>query len=108
MALRPVYSIQIMALSPCLPVNTVVVPDGSRIIVRDLDVTERTGATGEQLAFENAATGFIWLLSSTPGVGVNSFAWRGRQVFNPGESITVRVISGTWDAQMSGYELSLT
>ena len=107
MALRPVYSVQIMALTPALPLNTVVVPADSRIIVRDIDAFCESGGTGFQFSFENAAGGNLWAPVQNAFPAIGNWQWRGRQVFNPGESITIKVFSGTWSIQMSGYELSL-
>jgi len=107
-ALRAVYSVQLMALAPALPVNTVVVPDGSRLILRDVDATEQSGATDAVAYVANAASGVLWWLETTHQPIGTSFQWRGRQVFNPGESIVFHVLSGTWGIQMSGYQLTLT
>ena len=105
---RPVYSIQIMSLAPALTNNTVVVPSGVRIIVRDIDSFCESGGTGFQFSFQNAAGGNLWapVQNSFPAIG--NWQWRGRQVYNPGESINIHVFSGAWSIQMSGYELTLT
>lgn len=103
---RPVYSIQIMSLAPALANNIVTVPDGARIIVRDLDAIELSGVTSSAVQFYNAAGGVLWA-SSRSASGIWQVAWRGRQVFNPGQSIRFQVVSGTWNVQISGYELTL-
>lgn len=107
MALRPVYSIQIMSLAPALTINTEVVPTGSRIIVRDIDVVEVGGIANAVIVVRNAAAGLLWAVDRGAATGNFVAQWRGRQVFNPGDSIVVQVVSGTWDIQMSGYELTV-
>ena len=108
MAFRQVYSIQILSLAPALPLNTVVVPDGVRIIVRDVDAVNVSGSTGDQLIFWNAAGGAIFSVRQAHEINGLNWQWQGRQVFNPGENIIFQVVSGTWDIQASGYELTLT
>lgn len=108
MALRPVYSIQIFSLAPALPSQAVTVPGDARIIVRDIDAFEQSGAPSVALEILNAAGGLLWnVVTSSPWTPVN-FQWRGRQVYNPGQTITLKVTGGAWAVQISGYELSLT
>lgn len=107
MASRPVYSIQILSLAPALPVNTVVVPAGARIILRDVDAVEVSGTVDALLVVKNAAGGYLWAANRFDAPSNYNAQWRGRQVFNPGESIVVQVVSGTWEIQMSGYELAV-
>lgn len=108
MALRPVYSIQIVSLAPALTSQTVTVPDGSRIIMRDVDARAESGATNDELAVYNAAGGILWAAKVFAGGDPFVYQWRGRQVYNPGEGIQIKVFQGTWSIQISGYELSLT
>jgi hypothetical protein len=107
MALRPVYSVQIMALAPALPHNFVTVPDGVRIIVRDIDAVELTGGGAGACQFVGPATNVIWAFQRGATLNTAVGQWRGRQVFNPGESFDFQAVSGTWDVQISGYELTL-
>lgn len=97
-----------MSLAPALPINTVVVPDGVRIILRDIDAVEISGTENALLVVLNAASGYLWAADRFSEPSNFNAQWRGRQVYNPGESIVAQVISGTWVIQMSGYELSLT
>ena len=108
MALRAVYSVQIMCLAPMLPSNTVVVPDGVRMIIRDVDAVEVGGSTPAQLVWQGPAGNQLWWATRSAAGAAEFFQWRGRQVFNPGESVIFSVVSGTWDIQVSGYELTLT
>lgn len=108
MTIRSVYSIQIMSLAPALPVNTIEVPDGSRIIVRDIDAVEISGTVDALLVVLNAAGGYLWAANRFTEPSNYNAQWRGRQVYNPGQSIVAQVVSGTWEIQMSGYQLSLT
>lgn len=104
---RPVYSIQIVSLSPIVgPRSTTVVPDGVKIIVRDVDIWNASGVAGDSFGFQSAASGYLWLVKRA-AADVGTYQWRGRQVFNPGESIVFEVFSGTWAVQASGYELTL-
>jgi hypothetical protein len=106
--LRPVYSVQIMSVTPALPLNTVVVPDGSRIIVRDVDAIEVSGGGTGACQLLSASGGVLWVFQRGSTLNSAVGQWRGRQVFNPGQSITFQVVSGTWDVQISGYQLTLT
>ena len=105
---RPVYSITIVDLAPALANNYVVVPDGVRIILRDVDAYEESGTNGTVMSVQNAAGGNLVVFQRTAATPTGPWQWRGRQVYNPGESINFHVFSGTWSVMASGYELTLT
>lgn len=104
---RSVYSVQILSLSPALPSQTVTVPDGVRLIVRDIDACEIGGTLPAILLVRQAATGVFWGAQRMVASQLYVAQWQGRQVFNPGETLSVQVVSGSWDIQISGYELTL-
>lgn len=106
MALRPVYSVQLIAVAPALANNFITVPDGSVIVLRDIDAHEVGGTTGGQLAVDGPAGNTLFVFTRTSGTVPQNFQWVGRQVFNAGESFNFRVVSGTWDVQASGYLLA--
>jgi hypothetical protein len=106
-ALRPLYSIQIISVAPCLPLSQVVVPDGSVIVLRDVDVVEASGGGAGIFQILSASGGIMWSVQRGAGIAGAVFQWRGRQVFHAGEVITFQVVSGVWDVQASGYELSV-
>lgn len=108
MAIRPVYSVQILCVAPALPSQTVTVPDDVRIIVRDIDARAESGATGDEIAVYNAAGGILWPAKVFAGADPFHYQWSGRQVYNPGDELRVVVFAGTWSVAISGYELSLT
>jgi hypothetical protein len=95
-----------MSLSPALPSQSVEVPDGSVIVLRDIDAYESGFTPNVGLIVHNAASGRLCtFLTGSTWVSTN-FAWRGRQVYNAGEFIEVSIGGGDWDIQLSGYELS--
>lgn len=104
---RAVYSVQLMSLAPVLPSQTVVVPDNVKIIVRDVDVYENSGNVNAELVVDSAAGGTLWAALWVTHPLYSGWQWRGRQVYNPGESIRVQSLVGSWSLQMSGYELTL-
>jgi hypothetical protein len=105
-ALRPVYSVQFLCLAPLLAHNFVEVPEGSIMVVRDIDVFEASGDASTFMAWEGPSGNTLWLVAGQTAPTTRTYQWRGRQVFNPGESWDLHSISGTWDAQVSGYLLS--
>jgi hypothetical protein len=107
MALRPVYSVQLWAASPLLTNSSVQVPDNAKIVLRDIDVWESSGAANAFMYVRNAAYGVLWLAFSPGPVNTRGYSWRGRQVYNPGQYIYMVVVSGSWDVQLSGYELAI-
>lgn len=99
-----VYSVRFVALR-----NTsgggVVVPAGNVAIVRDIDAFFGGGIGGGALNVTGpAGQTFAWF----PFTGLESsvFQWRGRQVFNPGETIGWTADHGV-DLTISGYLLTL-
>lgn len=96
-----------MSLAPALTINTVTVPDDVRLVVRDIDAVEVSGTANSTLVVYNAAGGLLWTADRLAAAGNFNAAWRGRQVYTPGQLIKVQVVSGTWEIQISGYELSL-
>lgn len=107
-ALRPVYSIQVFSLAPALTDQSYTVPDGARIILRDMDARDESATAGDQIAVYNAAGGILWTAKYHAADDPWHYQWTGRQVYNPGEIIRVHVFAGAWSIQGSGYELTLT
>jgi hypothetical protein len=95
-------------VAPALPTNTVTVPDGSRIILRDVDLWDASGGGGNIFQVFSAAGGVLFAVETDNTVNGRRFQWSGRQVYNPGESIEFQPLVGTWDVQASGYQLTLT
>jgi hypothetical protein len=86
--------------------HVITVPAGLVYIVRDIDIVQVsaapadmdvTGAVGQAFFYYNVAN------AQTPGPNLN---WRGRQVVNEGEPITVSVFHGGFDVTISGYQLT--
>lgn len=97
-----------ISVAPALPNNFVTVPTGVRIVLRDIDAHEESGVAGTVMALQSPAGGNLWVAQRVLASDSGNAQWRGRQVFNPGESFNFHVFSGTWSLQASGYELTLT
>lgn len=85
------------------------VPSGFVAVVRDLDAFIGT-PTGVNDLFMHGALGQAIFWDSAQ-IGISKYmSWRGRQVFEPGELISVEVNVGALDAfdvTVSGYLLTL-
>jgi hypothetical protein len=103
-----VYSTQLLAVKASTVDATYTVPEGFRLVLRDIDgeiegqidsagSLTLLGALGQQLAY--------WPCPEGPNVYLS---WRGRQVFNPGQTFSLLISGDTaFDAQASGYLLTL-
>jgi hypothetical protein len=99
------YSIRFGAWSAISAAVSVVVPAGVVWILRDVDLVDSSITTGDFCNVEghlNQSIFFARNQTATPGPW---FEWRGRQVFNAGEHITVAPGAGAWHATLSGYQL---
>lgn len=105
-----VYSLRIAAFGSLTAGTGVVgpiVPAGLIYVVRDIDAYEHTGVTDSNLFLKNAIGGFLTGFIIDSAHPTNLFSWRGRQVYSEGEQVAILVGSGTWDIQVSGYQLTL-
>lgn len=84
---------------------TYTVPDGFVAVVRDLDAYQDV-LPGGTVFLEGALGQAIWSETNDAATGKTYQSWRGRQVFQPGETLTVSTDS-PWDVTVCGYLLSL-
>lgn len=81
------------------------VPSGYRLVLRDID-TFFGGGIGGGAANYVGTLGQTFAYASFTGLISELVSWRGRQVFEPGE--TIRMVSGPGvDVTASGYLLEL-
>jgi hypothetical protein len=84
------------------------VPDGFVWVVRDIDLT--TG--GEIYAYLGGISIFtdvggpLYQVYAPGAYGASYYAWRGRQVLEAGDRITLATADSVWIARISGYTLS--
>lgn len=107
---RDVYSLRIFSTASLdVAAGTVgpVVPDGLVYVLRDIDAWELTGdgSTGLEVVSPTVGVLIFWQGGTT--VPDRQFAWRGRQVYGPGEQVGFVVTAGIWSVTASGYQLTL-
>lgn len=82
---------------------TFLVPAGTVAILRDVDLVAIAATSGADLRELPSGVRFATFSATA---ALQSFAWRGRQVFDPGTSIEVATSGGNWYARASGYLLT--
>lgn len=110
MSVRTVYSLRIFAtggLSPGAGLVGPIVPAGLVYVVRDIDVVETSGTNGTILEFQGQTLGPLTYFERTAADGLGRGSWRGRQIYNEGEQVGFKALSGTWSISCSGYQLTL-
>lgn len=100
----PVYSVRFFAEHGLNGTVTYTVPAGFKAVLRDLDAYNGGGVISTSVFLEGNNGQSIWSDSSSAQAKVSQ--WRGRQVIEPGETITLTT-TGAWDITVSGYLLSL-
>ena len=102
---RSVYSVRFIAAAALAGYVSCEVPDGYTAVIRDLDVMffESSGPAGLQLLGTEGQV--IWEVEAA-GDADYAYPWRGRQVFNAGETIGLQSILARCDVTLSGYLLS--
>lgn len=102
-----VYSVRFFSVSSDttgVATDLYTVPSGSVAIIRDIDLIAVDGGTN-QISFRNQATSEALVIFTATGPLV-SIPWRGRQVFNPGETMGYFIVAGSWFLTGSGYLLT--
>jgi hypothetical protein len=106
---RPVYSTRFIQQHGLSGSASFAVPSGYVAVVRDVDTFIGTPVGANTLYFHGALGQAIWFTEGT--IGQSQYAsWRGRQVFEPGETFDVQADVGVLDAYdvtVSGYLLAL-
>lgn len=101
-----VYSTLLVAEQGLSAPLSLTVPPGYIWILRDLDLYNGGGLGSAELFLVGSSGQAIYWARQTPGSDASVFQWRGRQVIEGGQSVTVNVTSGDWDVSLSGYVLS--
>lgn len=100
------YSTSFAALQGLSGDHALTVPSGEVWVIRDIDVYADDFAPAE-FYFIGASTQTIAYWQSSGASTPSTYQWRGRQVFEPGETIILRATNAA-DVTMSGYRLTLT
>lgn len=82
------------------------VPGGYVCVLRDVDIFSYSSGSESGFALEGDLGQVIWYVLVPPDT-TQSYQWRGRQVFNPGDIITFNASAGSFDVTASGYLLYL-
>lgn len=107
---RAVYSLRIFSaggLTSSAGVVGPTVPNNFLYVLRDIDVFELSGSASAGMVVLNPTLGFLVFFSGPLEPVTRSYAWRGRQVYSPGEQVGFQVQNGTWAIMASGYQLTL-
>lgn len=101
-----IYSTQLIAVhdQPAVLPASFTVPPDRLCIVRDVDVYFGSSLATRVVYFEGSASQIIWQESVGPNLA-GWRSWRGRQVFNPGDSFQV-FATDVFDVSVSGYLLT--
>jgi hypothetical protein len=98
------YSVRFFGIQGLNGVASYTVPAGYRAVVRDLDVYCDNSGAGGTFFFKGPASQTIWHLSLA-ATATTDGQWRGRQVFNTGETFLVDADTNS-DVTVSGYLLT--
>jgi hypothetical protein len=107
---QPVYSQRLYAHASQTSADGTlgpVVPAGFVYVLRDVDLFCSSGLVNDVLWIENQVGGILIQCIVTSSPFNTDFAWRGRQVYAPGETVGFQVGTGTWAVAASGYALTL-
>lgn len=99
-----VYSTQLLQLHGA-SAGSFEVPAGYACVVRDADCFYPGGA-GQSAQLEGPAGGIFAYFPFSAAINGVLVSWRGRQVFNPGDTIVFAATSDM-DIMVSGYLLTL-
>lgn len=105
-----VYSVRLATnIVSAGPVLVYTVPAGIAAVVRDVLATQVSASSGAFSIFLTVAGGAsnlrLWTWGSIPDFG--NVHWEGRQVLEPGDTLSVITDGSTWHYSISGYQLSL-
>jgi hypothetical protein len=102
----PVYSKRFLSASAASTGQVAVVPGGKVWVIKTARVINHSGAGGTGAGIAGAH-GEVLCASAYPVNGEPLVAaFDGMYVLNAGESLTLAVSGGSWDAHCSGYELT--
>lgn len=85
---------------------SVTVPAGLVYVLRDVDAVNQSNA-GSTFAILGAVGETIWFVNPIFNANDLVAQWRGRQVFNAGESFSFTAGTGAWAFTASGYSLTV-
>ena len=102
--MTPVYSTQLIVVQGLTSAATKVCADGYVMVLRDLDVFYN-GLLEASVHMEGSVGQTIYYNGFAAGGNPQYASWRGRQVLNAGESVTI-VCDQAQDVSLSGYLLT--
>ena len=85
------------------PYTLYTVPAGKVFIMRDIDARLQTTGASDLFFGEGTTSQFFVRMKGAVVQDVGT--WRGRQVFNAGETVAAFVDAGLWNWAISGYLL---
>lgn len=102
----PVYSVRLFEALGLEDVVSFTCVEGFTTVIRDVDIFFYAHDTESGFSLAGALGQYFWVVTVPAGDGT-TLQWRGRQVFNPGDTVGVGVGPGQVDVTISGYQLSL-
>jgi hypothetical protein len=105
MAYGPVYSVRFVQLQNYTGYYTLTNDTGQVWVLRDLDAYCGAVVDIGQILLRGDLGQVLFSASSTPAQA-GYFQWRGRQIIQDGESLTIDAQVNGWDATLSGYSLA--
>lgn len=87
--------------------HDVLVSDGFRMVVTNIDCASGSSSFTPLLGFEDLVTGGTWASLVTNGVLLTSAQWSGRQAFDVGSGFRVNAHISDWDVRVTGWLLTL-
>jgi hypothetical protein len=105
--LAPIYSVLFGHLE-ALPggVDVFTVPPGHVYVLRDVDVYQDQPFGAAIVRMSANPPGTFWWAAGMPVTRYAGLPWRGRQVFEAGETLTIYADLPTTIFRLSGYDLS--
>jgi hypothetical protein len=103
----PLYSTSLIQVQGLVGTESISVPAGQVIVVRDIDVYA-TGVISAPFTyvFAHGSNGQAFFYYQWQPAVQAWEGWRGRQVFEPGTTFDVESFNGPVDVSVSGYVLS--
>lgn len=105
----PVYSTPFFHVRGLSGAVTYTVPSGLVAVVRDIDIYSANGSPGNTVfRLEDGSSGATVVFLDYGFSGSGMLMWRGRQVWNAGQSFVITQLGDLIDVNVSGYLLTAT
>lgn len=101
-----VYSKRLLIGGSITSTVSAVVPAGYVWVLKGIDGTSHAGAAGDALLVAIATLGLVTAFRVNAVQVWASSHWTGMAVLTAGETLQAIPLQGTWDVQVSGYQLS--